>query len=98
MQKKYAAQGLSAVSVSVDEDVKKAEVQEKILKFLQSQKATFTNLILDEEPQVWQKKLRFDGAPCVFVFNQDGKIAKQFKDDFTYDDVEKTVKSLLEKK
>jgi hypothetical protein len=96
MQKHYAKDGLVAMSVSLDDPQQKG-VPEKVLKFLQTQHANFGNFILDEKPEVWQAKLNFDGPPCVYVFNREGKIAKQFKDEFTYEDVEKVVKALLEK-
>ncbi len=98
MQKKYAKDGVVAVSVNLD-DPNKDAVKDKIKKFLVSQKATFTNLILDEPPDVWQKKLKFDGPPCVFVFDRDGKIAKKFDSGEKYeDDIEKFVVDLLKKK
>jgi hypothetical protein len=97
MHRKYATDEFAAVSVDLDDPAEEG-VRDKVLKFLRSQKATFTNLILDEKPEVWQTKLRFDGPPCVFVFDRTGKMAKQFKDEFSYDDVEKLVKELLGKK
>jgi hypothetical protein len=84
----------AAISVSLD-DPKDQTARANVLKFLQSQKATFTNLILDEKAEDWQEKLSFDGPPCVFVFDAQGKLAKQFKDEFTYQDVEKLVNQLL---
>jgi hypothetical protein len=96
MHKKYARDGLAAVSVSVDplED----GVQERVLKFLQSKGATFTNLILDEPSEVWQEKLHFASVPTVFVFSRDGKWTQFTEDKFNYDDVEKLVVELLKKK
>jgi hypothetical protein len=97
MQRQYKADGLVAISVSLD-DVNDPEAIERVRKFLRAQDAAFQNFVLDEKPEVWQEKLRFDGPPCVFVFNQQGGIAKQFKNEFTYADVEKLVKQLLGKK
>jgi hypothetical protein len=98
MQKKYAKDGVVAVSVNLD-DPNEEGVKEKIKKYLVSQKATFTNLILDEPPDVWQKKLKFDGPPCVFVFDRDGKMAKKFDSGEKYEDeIEKFVVDLLKKK
>jgi hypothetical protein len=85
MQKKYAKDGVVAISVNLD-DPKEDGVKEKVKKFLVSQKATFTNLILDEPPEVWQKKLKFEGPPCVFVFDREGKIAKKFDSGEKYED------------
>jgi hypothetical protein len=97
MQKKYAGDGLAAVSVSLD-DLNDKGVKERVEAFLRGQNATFTNLILDEPVEAWQKKLEIDGMPAVFVYGRDGKIAKKFKDDFEYADVEKFVQELVKKK
>jgi hypothetical protein len=97
MQKKYAKDGVVAVSVSLDNPNEEG-VQEKVRKYLVSQKATFTNLILDEKLEVWQKKLKIEGPPCIFVFDKDGKIAKKFDSGEGYDEVEKLVADLLKKK
>jgi hypothetical protein len=97
MHKKYSAADFAAVSVSLDDPAEDG-ARDKVLKFLRSQGATFRNFILDEKAEFWQDKLKFDGPPCVFVFNREGGIAKQFKDEFTYTDVEKLVKDLLGQK
>jgi len=95
MHKTYAGMGLVAISVSVDELIDRETkkrldevVKEKVLKYLNSQEATFTNLLLDEVQNVWQEKLRIVGVPTVFVFNREGKWV-QFKGD---DDSLKKVK------
>ncbi len=41
--------------------------------------AAFTNLWLDEPPQVWVERLRTDSIPCVFVFDRRGRWV-QFRD------------------
>lgn len=76
MHHKYVAQGLTVVSVSLDEDADKPEVQEKALQFLKDKKAAFANLILDEPFEVWNKKLDFVSPPCVFVFDRQGRWRK----------------------
>lgn len=97
MQKKYGPKALAAISVSLDE-ASDTKARANVMKFLTEQGARFTNLLLDEKPEFWQEKLHFDGPPCVFVFNADGEVEKQFKDEFTYADVEKVVKALVGKK
>ena len=98
MHKTLSKEKFTAISVSLD-DPKDAAAKEKVLKFLQSQQATLANLILDEKVEDWQEKLNFDGPPCVFVFNQEGKVAKQFKDvEEPYKDVKKLVNELLGQK
>ena len=97
MQKKYIKDGLVAVSVSLD-DPNEDGVKDKVKKFLVIENATFTNLILDEKMEVWQKKLKIEGPPAIFVFDRDGKIAKKYDSGEGYDEVEKLVADLLKKK
>jgi hypothetical protein len=93
MQEKYGKEKFAAVSVSLD-DPKENGTEEKVLKFLKEKKANFANVILNEKPEVWQKKLGFDGPPCVFVFNREGKW-KKFESPVEYADVEKYVAELM---
>jgi thiol-disulfide isomerase/thioredoxin len=98
MQKKYAKDGVVAISVNLD-DPNEDGVKDKVKKYLVSEKATFTNLILDEKPDVWQKKLKIEGPPAIFVFDRDGKIAKKFDSGEKYEDeIEKVIVDLLKKK
>lgn len=101
MHNKYAKDGLAAISVSIDEMPTEEATKAKVLKFLQSKNATFTNLILDEPIQVWDEKLHFQNPPCVFVFNREGKWT-QFKaggdKEVDNDAIEKLVVELLKKK
>ena len=94
MHKKYAKDGLAAISVSLD-DPKDEKAQQRVIDFLRKQKASFTNLVLDEKAEVWQEKLKFTGPPCVFVFSRDGKYEKFESPD--YAEIEKYVADLLKK-
>ena len=91
MHKKYAGQGLAVVSLSLDDPtVPKAKAAAE--RFLKSKGATFTNLILAEEPTDAFDKLDTSGVPAVFFFGPDGKEIFRFTGDdadkpFTYDDV-----------
>lgn len=96
MHNKYGKDGLVAVSVSLD-DASEQGVEAKVQRFLESRKAAFTNLILDEQPEVWQQKLQFDGPPSVFVFSREGKRVKHFKDGVDFGEVEKLAISELKK-
>ena len=94
MHKKYAKDGLAAISVSLD-DPKDQKVRQRVIDFLQKQDASFTNLILDEKSEVWREKLKIDGPPCVFVFNREGKLKKFDSPDYV--EIEKYVAELLKK-
>jgi hypothetical protein len=94
MHQKYAAKGLVAISVSLDIP----EQREDAEKFLVKQNATFTNLWLDEPQEFWMEKFRFNGPPCLFVFDRRGKWV-QFKvegaKEIDHAEVEKLVVKLL---
>jgi thiol-disulfide isomerase/thioredoxin len=99
LHRKYAADGVACMSVSIDD----AEDQAAALKFLKSKDATFANFLVVEEDSKWKKKWAIGGVPVVFVYGRDGKLAKRFENTdpdkpFTYDvDVSKFVKDLLDK-
>src|SRR5262249_9353194 len=86
MHNKYAKDGLDAVSVAVDplEPGEEDAVKTAVMRFLQTQNATFTNVLLDEKPEVWQDKLHNPEVPIVFVFNRAGKVAKKYTDNVSY--------------
>jgi hypothetical protein len=69
MHKKHAKDGLVIISVSIDSADDKADAE----KFLRSKGASFTNLILDEPAEVFQRKLRFSATPCYYVFSRNGR-------------------------
>jgi hypothetical protein len=93
MQSKYAKDGLAAMSVSTDPKAKR----DKALAFLQDQQAEFTNVLLDEPPAVWSKRLDAT-TPTVWVFGRDGRLAKKFEaDDVDYEKIEQLVVDLLKK-
>lgn len=91
MHKQHAKDGFAAVSVSLDPPADMG----KVIAFLQQRDAKFTNLILDESSDDWQKKLQIEGPPLIMVYDRDGKEVKRFVE---YDDVEKLVVELLRKK
>jgi thiol-disulfide isomerase/thioredoxin len=97
LNNQHAKAGLVAVSVSLD-DLSEDGAKDKVLKFLQKQQATTTNLILDEKPEVWQPKLKIDGPPLVMVFNRKGELEQKFVDkDVDYAVIGKLVAELLTK-
>jgi hypothetical protein len=77
-----------------------ADDKERALKFLRAQKATMANYLIDESADVWQKKLDATVPPNAIVIGRDGKRVKRFtsEEPFTYADVEKLVKPLLDKR
>jgi thiol-disulfide isomerase/thioredoxin len=96
MHHRYAKDGFTAVSVSVD-DPNDKEVRQRVETFLRDRKATFPNYILDEKPEVWQQKLKFETLPTVFVFDRAGK-GRKFTGEFEYADVEKYAAELVKTK
>ncbi|HTK75849.1 MAG TPA: TlpA disulfide reductase family protein [Gemmataceae bacterium] len=97
LNQRHAKDPFLAISVSLD-DLSEDETKAKVQKFLDAQKATFTNLILDEKPEVWQSKLKIDGPPLVIVFNKDGGLEQKFVDKAVdYEKIGQLVAELLKK-
>jgi thiol-disulfide isomerase/thioredoxin len=102
MHRKYGPKGLAVVSLALDDPTDKAAVAEAE-RFLKEKKATFTNILLDENFGDGFDKLNINAIPAVFLFGPDGKEVKRFTMDdpnnqFTYDEVEKAVAHLLDAK
>jgi hypothetical protein len=96
MHQKLAREGLVCVSVSVDAGKDRAEV----LKFLQGQKGTFANYLLNEKPDLWQERWKVAAPPAVFVFDRQGRRAAKLSADDPEKahppaEVEKLVRRLL---
>jgi thiol-disulfide isomerase/thioredoxin len=99
MHKKYAGKGLAVVSLSFDDPAQSKQVEEAKA-FLNEKKAVFTNYLLNEEQGVGFEKFGVNSIPAVFLYGPDGKEIKRFTMDdpnnqFTYDEVKKTVEDLL---
>ncbi len=102
MHKKYADKGLAVVSLSFDDPTNTKQVEEA-RNFLREKQATCTNFLLDEAEGIPFEKFDINAIPAVFLYGPDGKLLKRFTMDdpnnqFTYDEVEKTVAALLESK
>jgi len=102
MNAKYAPKGLQVISLSLD-DGTDAKALAEARQFLRDQKAKFLNVVLNEEFGVGFEKLEINAIPAVFVYDPDGKLVHRFTMDdpnnqFTYDEVEKAVASLLDGK
>jgi thiol-disulfide isomerase/thioredoxin len=97
LHRKHAKDDFAAVSVSLD-DLSEDGAKEKVQKFLDRQNAMFTNLILDEKPDVWQAKLKIDGPPLVVLFNRKGELEQKFiGEEVDYEKIGKLVGELLKK-
>lgn len=102
MYQKYGRKGLQVVSLSLD-DTTDAKAVEAAKRFLTDKKATFLNVLLDEEFGVGFEKLNINAIPAVFLYGPDGKELQRFTMDdvnnqFTYQQVEEKVASLLGEK
>jgi thiol-disulfide isomerase/thioredoxin len=102
MHKKFGSKGLQVISLSLD-DTTDAKALEEARKFLREKKATFLNVVLDEEFGVGFDKLNINAIPAVFVYGPDGKEIKRFTMDdpdkqFTYEEVDKAITALLDGK
>jgi thiol-disulfide isomerase/thioredoxin len=101
MHRKYGPKGLAVISLSLDDPSNEAAVA-AAAKFLKAKNAVFTNVLLNEPSGDGDgfDKLNINAIPAVFLYGPDGKEVKRFTMDdpdnqFTYDEVEKTVAALL---
>ena len=94
MHKKHAPQGMAVVTVALDDPTDR-KAKEAVLAYLKEQRATFTNVILDEKEEVWQEKLKILGPPCFYVFNREGKYRK-FNVDEIDEDLTRVEKQVLD--
>ena len=99
MHKKFAKDGLVAITLSMDlvrKDVKNP--RENALKLLQKHNASLINLIVDDDPELLKEKLQYQGGlPMVYVFNRQGKW-KLYELEIDYEEMEKTVERFLKSK
>jgi thiol-disulfide isomerase/thioredoxin len=104
---------VACVSVSTDFAGSKNKppkyYQERVLKFLTQQEATFDNVLCNVPSDELFEKIELASIPAVYVYGRDGKLVKRFDSEsagkvgtddeaFTYADVNKLVDSLLKKK
>jgi hypothetical protein len=87
MHKKHAAGGLVAMAVALD-DPKDEKVMKRVRDYLTEQQPGFDAFVLDEEQKVWEEKLGISGAPAIFIFGRDGKVAKKFDEGQEYKEIE----------
>jgi thiol-disulfide isomerase/thioredoxin len=99
MHHKYASKGLAVMSLSLDDPTDSKAIASAEM-FLKEKKATFSNIILNEDYGDGFDKLKISAIPAVFIFGPDGKELKRFTMDdpnhqFTYEQVEKEVIAML---
>jgi len=102
MHKKYAKDGLAAVSVHLEVEANDAAGRARALKFLEQVGADFTNVRLDEKFEVFQDKLRLSSPPLIYVFDRDNRVVKRFSGEekdtpIDHAAIEKLVQELLKK-
>ncbi len=98
---KYGPKGLQVISLSLDDTTNPKDV-EAARDFLSKKKATFLNVLLDEEFGVGYEKLNINAIPAVFLFGPDGEEVKRFTMDdvnnqFTYEQVEQEIAKIFDK-
>lgn len=107
LHKQYPRDQLRCVSVSLDyigiADQPPESYKDRVLAFLRTFDATFDNVIAGDEADVMFEILDLASPPAVYVYRQDGSLAKRFDnvgvsseaEAFTYEEVEALVKELL---
>jgi len=95
LHKRYAKNGLSVVTVSVD-NVTDPDVRERVKMFLRQQQSSCRNLLLAEKPEVWISKLKMDSIPSMFLFDKQGHLINRWTGgDIDLAAIEKRIVELL---
>lgn len=101
LHQQYGPDKLACISLSFNYEGAKRETPEEhrdeVLAFLREQGATFDNVIASVPAEDLYKLLQFKTAsvPAVFVYDQQGELARQLSGEVSYDDVRKVVAELL---
>ena len=105
LHQKYGDDKVKCMSLSFDyEGIDKPEDQHgRVLGFLRGQKATFENLMSNEESDTLYRKFKLAAVPAVFVYDREGNLRKRFdnqkakskEEQFSYADVRALVEQLL---
>ena len=111
MHKKYGGKQVVCMSLSCDYVGIKSKPPEfyrdRVEKFLAKQEAEFQNLLSNvPADELFEQKMKLSSIPAVYVFGRDGKLAKRFdnenakneEDSFTYEQINKFVEEMFEKK
>jgi hypothetical protein len=98
MHQTYAKDGLAVVSVNIDDPTDET-VRGRVVDFLTSRKATFTNLALapGEKSDDWfDNKLKLDnGIPYAEVYDRQGRRVQTYSGGNKHEQIEKLVVELL---
>jgi thiol-disulfide isomerase/thioredoxin len=83
LDQKYGTDKVACISLSLDfeglRDKKPEEYTANVLKFLRSQRAAFDNVLSSTPADELSKWLKFAAPPTVFVYDQQGELAKKFE-------------------
>ena len=109
LHKKYPADKITCISVSCDyeglEDEPPESKKPSVIKFLNSTKATCTNLLLSDADIDVYESIGLAAIPAVYVYDTQGNLAKRFDNDsgeygdegFTYKDhIEPLIEQLID--
>jgi len=73
MHKTYGPKGVVIIAAHVEQELPSKAMRDRITRFLEEQKATFINLIVEETLDDLSQKTGFDNRPAVFVFDRAGR-------------------------
>jgi thiol-disulfide isomerase/thioredoxin len=97
MHKKYGPEKVACISLCTNyTGVGKPEDEAaEPLKFLKQQGAAFDNVLSTEGSETLYKKMDFFSVPTIFVYGADGKLAKTFDTEPTYQEIDAYVATLV---
>jgi thiol-disulfide isomerase/thioredoxin len=94
----YRPDDVACISLSFDYEGigKPQDVQDRVLGFLRSQRATFDNVMSSEESDVLYRKFKLNAVPAIFVYERSGKLRQRFENEGAYAHVRPLVAELVQ--
>ncbi len=95
----YPPEDLACISLSFDYEggagTSPEDVREPVMQFLESQGATFDNVVSSDESDVLYRKFDLNSVPAIFVYGRDGELRKRFESEGAYEAVRPLVAELV---
>lgn len=94
LHKKYAKDGLSVITVSVD-PAGDAEAMANARQFLGQYRAETRNVHLKDPVALWAGKWKTSSVPLMFLFDQEGRLVERYEGRFDAAAADRQIRELL---
>lgn len=95
LQKKYAKQGLTVITVSVD-PAGDMEAMANAKQFLGQYRAETRNVHLTDPVAMWASKWKTNSVPLMFLFDQQGRLIERYDGRVATETLDRQIRDLLQ--